>query len=193
MAIVDCGFLPEILVPHPDGSTVSRSGHEALQGIGPTLLVEVGYEATLHAEGANAAEVAMALANGSTRPAIARIVPALIDTGARNSFIDEDLAIELGLPLVDRQQASGIGGREELNVYSGHIRIPSLGQIRWGTFAGARLTGGGQQHRALIGRAQFRLKPALRLGGFLARKPIRSPAMSSPDSNPTLRPRLRRR
>ncbi len=81
--------------------------------------------------------------------------PALIDTGAADSCIDEDLANELGLPLVDRQTCSGVGGEHELNIYLGHIRIPSLGQIRWGRFTGARLASGRQLHRALIGRAQL--------------------------------------
>ena len=155
MAIVDCGFAPEVRFPQPDGTAISRFGHELLQTFGPTLLVEVGFEATLYADDANKVAVATSLASGSTQPGVLRAVPALIDTGAGDSCIDEDLATELGLPLVDRQQASGIGGRQELNIYLGHIRIPALGRIRWGRFIGARLASGGQPHRALIGRAQL--------------------------------------
>jgi predicted aspartyl protease len=122
---------------------------------GPTILVEVGFEASMYAHGANTAAVALSVASGGAQPNILRAVPALIDTGAADSCIDEDLANELGLPLVDRQTCSGVGGEHELNIYLGHIRIPSLGQIRWGRFTGARLASGGQVHRALIGRAQL--------------------------------------
>lgn len=155
MAIVDCGFPPESLVTQPDGSTFTRSGGEALRMFGPTILVEVGFEVSMYAQGANPATVAVSLAGGGAQSSIFRIVPALIDTGAGDSCIDEDLATELGLPLVDRQRCSGVGGEHELNLYLGHIRIPSLGQIRWGRFIGAKLASGGQLHRALIGRAQL--------------------------------------
>ena len=151
MAIVDCGFLPA--VTRPDGSTLT--GGEALRIFGPTILVEVGFEASMYAQDANTAMVATSLASGGAQSEILRAVPALIDTGAAESCIDEDLATELGLPLVDRQTCSGVGGEHELNIYLGHIRIPGLNQIQWGRFTGAKLASGRQPHRALIGRAQL--------------------------------------
>jgi predicted aspartyl protease len=128
---------------------------EALRIFGPTILVEVGFEASMYDQGANPAAVALSLASGGAHSGILMTVPALIDTGAVESCIDEDLANELGLPLVDRQTCSGVGGEHELNIYLGHIRIPSLGQINWGRFTGARLASGRQPHRALIGRTQL--------------------------------------
>ena len=108
----------------------------------------------MYAPGANSAAVAQSVMSGGLQPSILRAVPALIDTGAGDSCIDEDLANELGLPLVDRQTCSGVGGEHELNLYLGHIRIPGQ-QICWGRFIGAKLASGRQMHRALIGRAQL--------------------------------------
>jgi predicted aspartyl protease len=82
-------------------------------------------------------------------------VEALVDTGAVESCIDEELASELQLPVIDKKVCSGVGGEHELNVYLGHIRIPSISQIQWGRFFGVRLKSGGQPHRALIGRTQL--------------------------------------
>jgi predicted aspartyl protease len=118
-------------------------------------VVEVGFEASMYDQDANPTAVALSLAAGGAQSSILRAVPALIDTGAVESCIDEDLANELGLPLVDRQTCSGVGGEHELNIYLGHIRIPALAQINWGRFIGAKLASGGQPHRALIGRTQL--------------------------------------
>jgi hypothetical protein len=155
VAIADCGFPADVPVVQPDGSTLVRRGWDLLQIIGPGIMVEVGFEESMYAPGANTAAVAQSVMSGGLQPTILRAVPALIDTGAGDSCIDEDLANELGLPLVDKQVCSGVGGEHELNLYLGHIRIPGLGQIRWGRFIGVKLASGGQRHRALIGRAQL--------------------------------------
>jgi hypothetical protein len=155
MAIVDCGFPAEFPATRPDGSTFIQTGRDALRIFGPTVTVEVGFEASMFAQDANMTSVAQALVSGSAQSGILRTVPALIDTGAVDSCIDEDLANELGLPLVDRQTSSGVGGAHELNLYLGHIRIPALAQINWGRFIGAKLAAGGQPHRALSGRGQL--------------------------------------
>ena len=78
--------------------------------------------------------------------------PALIDTGAHQSCIDEALAQEIKLPVIDRQRVSGVGGETEVNVYLAHIHYPALNFTQWGRFSGARLQEGGQPHVALIGR-----------------------------------------
>lgn len=78
-------------------------------------------------------------------------VPALIDTGAQESCIDEDLAQQLHLPLIDQEVMSGISGPTTLNVYLAHIAIPAM-VTQYGRFTGVHLQKGGQHHQALIGR-----------------------------------------
>ncbi len=51
-------------------------------------------------------------------------VPPLIDTGATESSIHEQLAQQLQLPLIDQEQVSGISGTITLNIYLGHVVIP---------------------------------------------------------------------
>lgn len=51
---------------------------------------------------------------------------AFIDTGAYESCIDQDLADQLALTLVDRRIVSGAGGKHELNVYLAEIDIPGI-------------------------------------------------------------------
>jgi len=53
----------------------------------------------------------------------------LIDTGASDSSIDEQLAQQLQLPLIDQEQCSGIGGTIILNIYLGHIVIPTISRV----------------------------------------------------------------
>lgn len=77
----------------------------------------------------------------------------MVDTGAQLSFIDDDLATSLNLPIVDKQIVSGSSGRHEVSVYLGHIYVPSLDVTVNGRFGGVNLAAGGQRHRALIGRA----------------------------------------
>ena len=126
---------------------------------GPTIAVDVGFEGPRplpSPEGASVPPV-----HDASQQQLAQVVPnfkrvpALIDTGALDSCIDEDLAQELGLPLIDEAECSGVAGRHRLNVYLGYIRIPTLGQVRAGRFTGAKLHGGGQIHKALIGRTQL--------------------------------------
>jgi hypothetical protein len=62
------------------------------------------------------------------------------------------LAQQLQLPLVNQQQASGVGGIHTLNVYLAFIAMPLLATVQAGTFIGAQLSAGGQPHLALIGR-----------------------------------------
>ena len=84
------------------------------------------------------------------------MIEALIDTGAGESAIDEELAKQLQLPLIDRIDGSGIGGTEKFNVYLGHIRIAALGYVQYGRFMGVRLKAGNQPHQALLGRSLLR-------------------------------------
>ena len=78
---------------------------------------------------------------------------ALVDTGATESCIDISLAQNLDLPVVDKMTISGVGGAKTHDVYMAQIHIPVLKFTQYGKFAGVDLDGGGQQHKALLGRS----------------------------------------
>ncbi|MFI5364365.1 MAG: retroviral-like aspartic protease family protein [Candidatus Binatia bacterium] len=135
MPIIECGF-PNV----PDPVTT-------LSAIGPTVLVDIGFDPAMFAQG-----LPPALGTPALPTAIPAVqVLALLDTGAQQSCIDEVLAQQLGLPLIDQQQMSGVGGPTIFNVYLAHINIPGL-VVQYGRFTGVHLQAGGQYHRALIGR-----------------------------------------
>lgn len=147
--IADCGFPPRSIIP---GSSPAKliTGLELLIQKGPTIAVEIGFDQGLvHPD---PAMVQAAVAAVRATPPAATQVEALIDTGALESCIDEDLATQLDLPMVDQIDASGVHGQSQLNVYLGYIRIISLDYLQYGKFTGARLNAGGQPHKALLGR-----------------------------------------
>ena len=90
-----------------------------------------------------------------THPQVSTLLPALIDTGATESCIDDQLAIELGLPLVDRRSVAGVGGQHPVDVYLAYVFVPTLSLVLTGLFCGVHLTVGGQVHRALLGRTML--------------------------------------
>jgi hypothetical protein len=108
---------------------------------GPTLTVDIGFDLNHIPK------------SGSLPDLAAKGVHALIDTGANSNCIDSGLAMQLSLPIIDRQRVSGVGGIHEVNVHLGHVLIPDLGKYISGAFAGVNLVAGGQPHVALIGRA----------------------------------------
>jgi hypothetical protein len=145
--IADCGFAPIIPIVGPGGQVQIRTGQQMLAIKGPTILVEVDFDASIfHAD---PAKIQAAIA---AKPAAPQLVEALIDTGAMESCIDEDLAIALQLPLIDEGEASGVGGKDKFNVYLGHIRIAALNYFQFGRFLGAKLQKGNQPHKAILGR-----------------------------------------
>jgi predicted aspartyl protease len=147
--IADCGFPPISLVP---GSNPPRLvvGKEALVEKGPTTPVAIGFAPGLfHVDQATVQATVQSLIGAPPPP---QLVEALIDTGARESCIDENLAVTLQLPLVDRVKAAGVGGGHEFNVYLGYIRIVALNQVQYGRFMGVKLRDGGQPHHVLLGR-----------------------------------------
>jgi predicted aspartyl protease len=77
---------------------------------------------------------------------------ALVDTGATESCIDIQLAVQLNLPIINQRSYGGAAGIHLANMYMAQISVPSLFFIIYGEFAGVDLTGGLQTHRALIGR-----------------------------------------
>lgn len=108
--------------------------------IGPTVNVTVGH-----------------LDSKSANPALAKdqaseSVPALVDTGALESCIDDALAKKLGLPVIDRQTCSGVSGPSTHDVYLAMIDIPTLQFAQYGRFMGVHLAVGGQPHHVLLGR-----------------------------------------
>ena len=107
---------------------------------GPTLYVDIGFDASFIP------------AEGSVPNLQAKLLPALVDTGAMESCIDSALAQVLNLPIVNRRNVSGAHGAAPVNVHLAHIYVPSLNHTIYGQFAGVHLTAGGQPHTALIGR-----------------------------------------
>ena len=100
---------------------------------GPKIAVDIGFDPSWRA--------------GRTprRPAAAdEGVPALIDTGAIECFVDCDLAAHLQLPIVDRREVAGSPGKHEVDVYLAQIFIPSLLFTQHGEFAGAYLARAGE-------------------------------------------------
>jgi hypothetical protein len=129
MVKVLCGFA--------DGPNATGQG--LLVEYGPTLLVDIGFDPDYEP--------------GKPLPDLAaKGLHALVDTGATASCIDSGLAMRLGLPVIDRQRVSGVGGVHELNMHLGHVVIPALQKVIIGQFAGVELVAGGQPHVALIGR-----------------------------------------
>lgn len=127
--------MPLLEVGWQDPTTLKGSPG-ALMENGPTTDVTVGWLTQNESE--NAPDFAPA--------------KALIDTGATESCIDDNLALMLQLPIVDVITLSGIGGAEEHNVYAAEIRIPRLKFRQFGRFAGIHLSAGGQAHEVLLGR-----------------------------------------
>jgi len=85
-----------------------------------------------------------------------KTVSALVDTGASETCIDEALANELGLPIVDVREIGSAHGSNTHNVYMAYVNIPQLDIIQYGKFTGVNLKDGGQQHECLLGRTFLR-------------------------------------
>lgn len=136
MRSAKCGF----------NDVAATKGHDLLMINGPTLLVDIGFDPTY--------DVA-AMPPMVPKSAI-QGVWALVDTGATESCLDDQLALGLGLPLVDRRPLGGISGRKEANMYLAQVHVPPLNFTIYGMFAGVDLVAGGQRHQALIGRTFLR-------------------------------------
>lgn len=123
------------------GFTHGKNGKTAsdlLVELGPTLFVDVGRKSR---------------AVAGERPDLAlKNAKALIDTGAGSSCIDDRLARELGLPIHDEGQVSGIGGVHKAFYYTARLYVPQLGRLLFQQFAGVRLSEGGQFQQIILGR-----------------------------------------
>jgi predicted aspartyl protease len=117
------------------------SGQDLLTAWGPTLIVDVGFEPSYK------------LGPPCTVPKPGMMgIDALVDTGAGESCIDNMLAGQLNLPIVDKRSISGVSGRQMVNMHLAQIHVPSLQFVIHGAFAGVDLAAGGQIHKVLIGR-----------------------------------------
>lgn len=130
--------MPETKCGFDDSPGVS--GSVMLVLLGPTLLVDVGFDSNYKGPPAP--------------PPVPGIkgVRALVDTGATECCIDNLVAAQLTLPIVDRRQIAGVHGSHAVNVHLAQVHVPSLGFTVYGAFAGVDLAAGGQQHRVLMGR-----------------------------------------
>ena len=111
---------------------------------GPTLRVQIGFDA------------AFEYSSGSAPENSGELNPALVDTGAFESCIDSQVAAALKLPVVDRRSVAGAQGSFSVNVHMAQIYVPDLGETAYGRFCGVHLAAGGQMHVALIGRRFLR-------------------------------------
>jgi hypothetical protein len=107
---------------------------------GPTLIVNIGFDPDYKSGGA------------PPKPGMTGL-EALVDTGASECCVDDWLATQLKLPVVDRRPVSGISGQKEVNMYLAQVHVPALQFTMYGSFAGVNLLAGGQIHKALIGRS----------------------------------------
>jgi hypothetical protein len=152
MPILECLNIPLVFPGQPTGRAqlLPINLPVSLVAHGPSVLVEIGFETTLFQATSDATAPSDTVAV-MTAPAV-RTVLALVDTGAAPSCIDDDLAQELKLPLINVVKSGGVGGSHFLSQYLCKLSIPQLGFSRAGPFLGAKLAQGGQIHRALIGR-----------------------------------------
>jgi predicted aspartyl protease len=119
-------------------------GADMLGLIGPTLVVNIGFDPAY--QPAQTAAPAAGISG----------VWALVDTGAAASCIDDQLANNLGLPVIDQKPISGTIGSHTANIYLAQVNVPALQRTIYGPFAGVHLVAGGQRHAALIGRTFLR-------------------------------------
>jgi len=153
MAKVECGF------------SKNPNGQQLLTTWGPTLNVDIGFDPTF--------------TPGPVPVPGIRAVSALVDTGATECCIDNLLATQLNLPIVDRRRISGSGGQHEVNVYLAQIHVPALPYTIYGAFCGVDLAAGGQIHKALMGRT-FLQNFVMFYEGHTGRVVISSPHPAAP-------------
>jgi len=135
MARASCGF--------NDGDD-GALGSDLLMIFGPTIFVDIGFDQKYRPK------------NKQVPLPNIKHMQALVDTGATESCIDNLLATELYLPIVDQWPISGAHGKHLTNIYLAQAHIPSLNFTIHGEFAGVDLIAGGQIHKMLIGRIFLR-------------------------------------
>jgi len=129
MPSVNCGFQD------------APQGQKLLVHYGPEIWVDIGFDPNYKPD-----------QNAPPIPKISK-VHALIDTGARESCIDSELAAELSLPAFDRRTVSGVNGPFEVDFHLAQVHVPSLRFTLQGAFAGVPLVASGFKYKALVGRS----------------------------------------
>jgi predicted aspartyl protease len=125
----------------PDGKKVQIPPALALHQRGPVIQVSVTIEQ-------NAGKALLAQGKALPTP---KTGFALIDTGASNTCIDDQAAVELGLPIIDvAHMQSASHSKHQCNVYPVTIDIPGIVNLNSPRTLGAALAGQGLL--ALIGR-----------------------------------------
>ena len=133
MPQIHCGFIDDV--------NAGVSGPNLLIAYGPTIQVDIGFDANFDPNSGNAPIPAITAQH------------ALVDSGATDCCIDSLLASQLKLPIVDRGPVSGVHGSAEVNIHLAQVHIPGLDFTMYGRFAGVHLAAGGQVHRAILGRS----------------------------------------
>lgn len=135
---------------------------------GPTIRVSIGFDAAWKPD-------------ATTQPPTPGItdVHALIDTGATESCIDNILASDLKLPIVDRKPIAGISGPSTANIYLAQVHVSEINFTIYGGFAGVDLKKGGQVHSALIGRT-FLFRFQMSYDGQSGRVTLAQPPAATP-------------
>src|SRR5437764_11276337 len=100
MAKAKCGF---------DSIPGGASGQQLLATLGPTLLVDIGFDPTFDPKASNLPVPGL------------RGIRALVDTVASESCIDSLLATQLNLPVVDKRRVCGISGPQEVFIHLAQI------------------------------------------------------------------------
>jgi hypothetical protein len=78
---------------------------------------------------------------------------ALVDTGARECYIDLALATELALPHVDRRPGTSVFGTREVDYFRAQIYVPTLKLAIGGPFGALPLIASKLNFSALLGRS----------------------------------------
>jgi hypothetical protein len=121
-------------------------GPKLLGHFGPRIWVNIGFDAAYRPT-----------QNAAPKANITN-VEALVDTGAQESCIDDLLAAEIGLQIIDQRTVVGVGaeGGIPVNVHLAQIHIPVLRFTEYGAFAAVPLIASGFRYKAVIGRTFLR-------------------------------------
>jgi predicted aspartyl protease len=128
----------------------AEQGRKLLVHHGPAVGVSVGFDPNYRKD-QNAPPTLRTFAK----------IAALIDTGARESCIDEGLVNDLGLTVFDRRPVSGASGILEVDFCLAQLHVPLLKFTLMGSFAAVPLVKSGFAQQALLGRSflkYFRLE-----------------------------------
>ena len=91
---------------------------------GPSLAIDIG---------------APSLSGASPPPVPAKAVAALIDTGLASTCIDDNLAQELGLKVIDRRPVRGPDKEKMVNVYLARVVVHATRRESLASFVGLEL------------------------------------------------------